>query len=605
MRGLRVHMVSAIERKLREIPSQPGVYLMKDKAGSVLYVGKARDLKKRVCSYIAVGKMRSPKIKSLVSKVSHLDYMLTQTEKEALILECNLIKRHKPKYNVVLKDDKNYLCLKLDVREDYPKLSVVRRIAKDGALYFGPYSSAKAVRETLKLIHEIFPIRQCKERNFRLRSRPCLLHQMNRCIAPCCLPVDPEEYKEMVDQVILFLQGKGQDLIKRLNLRMKQASDDLRFEEAARYRDKIHAVERTLEKQTIVSSHFLNQDIIGVYVDETGAMLAILFVRNGIMIGGRTFYFKKSPSRPNEVMSAFLKQFYGESKFIPDDILLSHPIEDQGALEEWLSELKGRKVRIVVPKRGDKFRLVEMAIENARGGLKTRINKKGKEVLKDLKERLSLNYVPGHIECFDISNICGSLAVGSMVVFEDGEPAKSRYRRFRIKTIGTPDDYSMMEEVLRRRYSKVQNEDTPDLVLVDGGKGQLNIAVSILNMLTPDRMPDVLGLAKEDKGLEKIYRPGRKNPIVLASNSPMLHLLQRVRDEAHRFAISYHKRLRRKETFKSVLDDIPGVGEMRKRLLLVNFGSTEAVRKASLPQLAKALRNRKVAETVYNYLRAH
>lgn len=605
MRGFRVHMVSALEGKLREIPSQPGVYLMKGKAGSILYVGKARDLKKRVSSYIAVGKMHSPKVKSLVSKVSHIEYMLTQTEKEALILECNLIKRHKPKYNVVLKDDKNYLCLKLDVREDYPKLSVVRRIGKDGALYFGPYSSAKAVRETLKLIHEIFPIRQCKERDFRLRSRPCLLHQMNRCLAPCCLPVDPEEYKEMVDQVILLLQGKCHDLIKRLKLRMKQASDDLRFEEAARYRDKIHAVERTLEKQTIVSSHFMNQDIIGLYVDETGAMLAILFVRNGIMIGGRTFYFKKSPSRPNEVMSAFLKQFYGETKFIPDDILLSHQIEDQGALQEWLSEVKGRKVRIVAPRRGDKLRLVEMAMENARGGLKTRIDKKGKEVLKDLKERLSLNYVPRRIECFDISNISGSLAVGSMVVFEDGEPAKSGYRRFRIKTVATPDDYSMMEEVLRRRYSKVQNEDTPDLVLVDGGKGQLNIAVSILNMLMPERMPDVLGLAKDDRGPEKIFRRGRKNPIVLASNSPMLHLLQSVRDEAHRFAISYHKRLRRKEALKSVLDEIPGVGEGRKRLLLVNFGSTEALRKASLPQLAETLQNRKVAETVYNYLRTH
>lgn len=597
-------MGTDIEKRLDEIPSRPGVYLMKGKTGSILYVGKARDLKKRTSSYFTDRGALSPKIRSLMSHMSDLEYIITQTEKDALILECSLIKRHRPRYNVVLKDDKNYLCLKLDLSEEYPMLAVVRRIVKDGALYFGPYSSANAVRQTLKLIHQVFPIRQCRGRNFRLRSRPCLLYQIKRCLAPCCLHVDVKDYKEMVNHVILLLQGRGHDLLTRLKKKMDEAADNLLFEQAAGYRDKVAAIQKTLEKQLIVSGRFRDQDVIGLYADGTDAELAILFIRNGVMIGGKTFNFKDSRSLPGEILSSFLKQFYGETKFIPDEMLISHAIEDQVALEEWLSEVKGRNVKIVVPKRGDKYRLVKMAIENAEMSLKTRISEKGEGVLDDLKERLLLNYVPRHIECFDISNIHGTLAVGSVVVFKDGEPDKSRYRRFRIKTVGIPDDYSMMEEVLKRHYSKTKGEDIPDLVVVDGGKGQLNIAVSALKTLTPERMPDVVSLAKDDKGPEKIYRPGRKNPIVLPSNSPILHLLQRARDEAHRFAISYHKRLRKKEVLKSVLGEIPGVGEKRKRLLLSHFGSIEGVKKASLQRLIEALKNnRKVAERVYNYFR--
>lgn len=597
-------MGTDIEKRLDEIPSRPGVYLMKGKTGSILYVGKARDLKKRTSSYFTDRGALSPKIRSLMSHMSDLEYIITQTEKDALILECSLIKRHRPRYNVVLKDDKNYLCLKLDLSEEYPMLAVVRRIVKDGALYFGPYSSANAVRQTLKLIHQVFPIRQCRGRNFRLRSRPCLLYQIKRCLAPCCLHVDVKDYKEMVNHVILLLQGRGHDLVIRLKKKMDEAADNLLFEQAAGYRDKVAAIQKTLEKQLIVSGRFRDQDVIGLYADGTDAELAILFIRNGVMIGGKTFNFKDSRSLPGEILSSFLKQFYGETKFIPDEMLISHAIEDQVALEEWLSEVKGRNVKIVVPKRGDKYRLVKMAIENAEMSLKTRISEKGEGVLDDLKERLLLNYVPRHIECFDISNIHGTLAVGSVVVFKDGEPDKSRYRRFRIKTVGIPDDYSMMEEVLKRHYSKTKGEDIPDLVVVDGGKGQLNIAVSALKTLTPELMPDVVSLAKDDKGPEKIYRPGRKNPIVLPSNSPILHLLQRARNEAHRFAISYHKRLRKKEVLKSILSEIPGVGEKRKRLLLSYFGSIEGVKKASLQRLIEALKNnRKVAERVYNYFR--
>ena len=601
---MRAGIVNKIDKRLKEIPSRPGIYLMKDKVGSVLYVGKARNLKKRVSSYLTDRKVLSPKIRALVSKVHNLDYILTQTEKEALILECSLIKRHKPKYNVVLKDDKNYLCLKLDLREEYPVLSIVRRIGKDGSLYFGPYSSAKAVRQTLKLIHEIFPIRQCKDRNFRLRSRPCLLYQMNRCLAPCCFSLDAKEYREIVDHLILFLQGRGPDVIRQLKGKMEEAAENLYFEEAARCRDRIHAIEKTLEKQVIVSTRFLDQDVIGLYTEEAGQEVSVLFIRNGVMIGGRTFNFKNSSSLPGEILSSFLKQFYGESRFIPHKILISHPIEDQDILGEWLSELKGRNVQIVVPKKGDKYRLVRMAIENAEGGFKARISTQGKEFLEKIKDKLLLNYLPRHIDCFDISNIHGTLAVGSMVVFKDGEPINSKYRRFRVRTVGAPDDYSMMEEVIKRQYSNIQNEDIPDLVVVDGGKGQLNIAVSLLKVLRLPRMPDVASLAKEEKGSEKIYRPGRKNPMILSKNSPVLHLFQRVRDEAHRFAISYHKRLRKKATLKSVLDDIPGVGKKRKRSLLRRFGSIEGIKNASVQQLAEALQNnRKVAEQVYNYFR--
>lgn len=597
-------MVNEIDKSLKEIPSRPGVYLMKDKLGSVLYIGKARNLKKRISSYLTDRKVLSPKIRALVSKVYNLEYILTQTEKEALILECSLIKRHKPKYNVVLKDDKNYLCLKLDLREEYPMLSIVRRIGKDGALYFGPYSSAKAVRQTLKLIHEIFPIRQCKDRDFRLRSRPCLLYQMNRCLAPCCLPINAKEYREIVNHLILFLQGRGRDLIRQLKGRMEEAAKNLRFEEAARYRDRIRAIEKTLEKQVIVSTHFLDQDVIGFYAEEAISEVSVLFIRNGVMIGGRSFNFKSSSSLPSEVLSSFLKQFYGEGRFIPHEILISHPVEDQEILEEWLSELKGHNVQIVVPKKGNKHHLVKMAVENAEGSFKTRIGTEGEELLEKIKDKLLLNYLPRHIECFDISNIHGTLAVGSMVVFKDGEPIKSKYCRFRVKTVETPDDYSMMNEVIKRRYSKIQDEDIPDLVVVDGGKGQLNIAVSLLKMLGLPRMPDVVSLAKEKRGPEKIYRPERKNPIILSKNSSVLHMLQRIRDEAHRFAISYHKRLRKKTTLKSVLDDIPGVGKKRKRLLLRHFGSVEGIKNATVSQLAKALQNnRKVAEQVYNHFR--
>jgi excinuclease ABC subunit C len=569
------------------LPHTPGVYLFKDGGGGVLYVGKAKDLHKRVRSYFQ-GKGQDMKTSVMLSRVAGVDHIATHTEKEALILEDTLIKEHHPRYNIQLRDDKRYPLLRLSVGERFPRLSVVRRTREDGALYFGPFPSATSMRETLRVIHKAFPLRRCSATQFAHRSRPCLNFQMNRCLGPCCNEVSEEEYGRIVDQVRLFLEGKSDLLIEELHSRMDQEAKDLQFEEAARTRNRLAALERIIEGQRVIVHDDSHRDALGLARGGGKASIQVLFVRGGRLLGGRGFTIKDSGLPDQEVISAFLHQFYREGQFIPPEILVPLSLDDTVLLEEVLGERRKKRIRIRHPRKGKVgYDLLGMAQENAEAKLLGQLQ--GEDALQELKERFSLGQVPARIEGFDISNLGGGLAVGSMVVFEEGEPAKARYRRYRIKTVEGSDDYAMTYEVLLRRMRRGKEEgNLPDMVLIDGGKGQLNVALEVLKELDIAGI-DVLSLAKKRKPeeAEKVFLPNRKDPIPLRSSSPASLLLQRVRDEAHRFAIAYHRRLRGKEGLISVLDQIAGIGEGRKRALLEHLGGLEGVFTASPEELEK------------------
>jgi excinuclease ABC subunit C len=603
-----------IEDKVQRLPDSPGVYLLKDPKGAIIYIGKANRLRSRVRSYFQRFDERDIKTRILISKVADVDYLVTKSEKEALILENNLIKKHKPRYNVKIKDDKNYPCLRLTVEEPFPKLLIVRRIKRDGSLYFGPYPSALAVRNTLKLIHKVFPLRSCTDTKFKNRTRPCINYQMGRCFAPCVEKIDTKTYGEIVKEVRLFLQGKGRELIRILRERMKGKSDRLDFEGAAKIRDQIQSIEKVIEKQRIVSRELIDQDVIGFHRNGGGIGVQALFVRNGMLMGGRFFSLSHQKWPDEEIISSFINQFYGEGKFIPREILLPFSIQDQDLIGQWLTEKKGSRVKLVVPKRGNRLHLLRMAMDNAEKVLlsKTQLETDPEHILRELQERLHLNRLPRRIEAFDVSDIKGGAAVGSMVVFEGGEPILSDYRHFRIRSSSGANDYGKMYEILTRRYQRaLQEGGLPDLVMVDGGKGQMNVALGVLRELGIERI-DVIGLAKdrvhrgrgptiERKG-ERIFLPKRKEPVALGKTSPALRLLQHIRDESHRFAIAYHKKLRHRGDFRSLLDQIPGIGGERKKQLLRYFKSVEKMREASLEELASVPKmNRKAAQQVFSF----
>lgn len=576
-----------LQTQVDTLPRTPGVYLFTDGGGGVLYVGKAKDLHKRVRSYFQ-GKGQDVKTSVMLSRVAGVDHIATGTEKEALILEDTLIKEHYPRYNIQLRDDKRYPLLRLSIGDQFPRLSVVRRTRGDGALYFGPFPSATSMRETLRVIHKAFPLRRCSATQFAHRSRPCLNFQMNRCLGPCCNEVSEEEYSRIVHQVRLFLEGKSELLIEELHSRMDQEAEELKFEEAARTRDRLAALERIIEGQRVVAHDNSHRDAVGLAREGGKVSIQVLFVRGGRLLGGRSFTIKDSGLPDQEVISTFLHQFYGEGQFIPQEILIAVPLDDAVFLEEVLGERRKGKVNIRCPRKGKAgYDLLVMAQENAEAKLLGQLQ--GENALQELKERFSLGEVPARIEGFDISNLGGGLAVGSMVVFEEGEPAKAHYRRYRIKGVEGIDDYAMTYEVLLRRLRRGKEEgNLPDLVLIDGGKGQLNIALEVLKELEIEGV-DALSLAKKRKPeeAEKVFLPHRKDPIPLRSSSPGVLLLQRVRDEAHRFAIAYHRRLRGKEGLVSVLDAIPGIGDGRKRALLEHLGGLEGVTKASPEELAQ------------------
>jgi len=588
---------SVFDAKLALLPTSPGVYLFKDRTGAVIYVGKAKNLRARVRQYARGGDGRV-QIAFLLSQLVDVEVLITKSEKEALLLENTLIKQYWPRYNIRLKDDKSYWHVKVTTQEEWPRLFLTRQVAKDGSKYLGPFHSGAAVQETLEVVRRVFPLRTCSDTVFRNRTRPCLEYQIQRCLGPCTLPVDSADYQRQLRGALLLLEGKNGELVAQLLARMREAAEALRFEEAARLRDQLRAIEQTGEKQQVATPLGKDQDIFGLHREGGFVEIEVLFVREGKLVGNIDYGFDDNEFPDEEVLSEFLTQFYQGDRFIPDEILLPISLEDVPVREELLGERKGKKVTILHPQRGDKGRLVEMAHENARQSFieKRRGAEQKEKTLDHLRRALSLRNAPKRIECFDISNIQGNLAVGSMVVFDEGEPDKSRYRRFRIKTVEGADDFGMMYEVFTRRYRRALEEnDLPDLLMVDGGKGQLGVASEVFRELGI-REVDLIGLAKMrterdpfaeevEHSAERVFLPGRKNPVVLKPNSTALFLLQRVRDEAHRFAITYHRQLRAKERLSSPLDAVPGVGPSRRKALLRHFGSLNRVRMATVEEL--------------------
>jgi excinuclease ABC subunit C len=666
-----------LQRKLDALPAQSGCYIMKDRAGAVVYVGKAVNLRARVSQYFQerTGDSRIfiPFLEDLLGDV---EVMITPSEKDALLLENELIKKHRPRFNIRLRDDKNFISLRLSRTHPYPRLEVVRRVRKDGARYFGPYSSASSIRETLGIVNRHFQLRTCTDQVMANRRRPCLQYQIKRCPAPCVYSVPQEEYQRSVEEVALFLEGKADQLTAQLGSRMKEAAGKLEYERAAQLRDQLHAIERSLEKQRTVLGEAVDQDVLGFHREGGLLEIQLLFFRGGRLSGGRSFSFSKQEFPTEELLSSFLDQYYESGAFIPKELLLPLELPDPEPREAWLSERKGERVRVHVPERGEKARLLEMASENARHNFdeRQRTQKNAFETLQRLQTRLRLPRLPRRIECFDISTFQGQLTVGSQVSFTDGEPDKSGYRLFKVRGEAAGDDFASMFQVLTRRLQRgIEQEDLPDLLLVDGGKGQLNVARAALKEvglslsavplagLAKSRVledearfaarqgyavaeawaeragpePHVAPIAREEEAIstsasdptptprgrsrrkgrfvqgqverspERVFLPGQKNPVVLRQNTGELFLLARLRDEAHRFAITYHRKLRRERNFRSVLEEIPGIGDKRKRALLAHFGSLRRIRAAAPQEIAQVEGfNLQLAERVYRFLAA-
>ncbi len=587
-----------LEIDLAKYPQAPGVYQMLGTDNEVLYVGKAKRLRTRLRNYFTPGGDGRLHIPLLMEKVTRIEVIVTDTEKEALLLENTLIKKYRPRYNIELRDDKTYVSVRIDLREEFPGLQVVRQVKNDGAHYFGPYSSAGAIRETLKEIYRIFPLRHAPMERCRKRGRPCLFYQIGQCSAPCHGQISPQEYGKLVDGVIQLLDGRESEVIKRLKERMFDASQQMRFEEAARLRDQIRSIEKSVEKQKVSDYGGGNQDVIGLHRDGGEVEVALLFIRQGKLIGhqGYTLEWKLDL---DELLSGFLLEYYTRDVILPDQVLLPFELESAALLGEWLTEKRGKKVQLLAPQRGEKKRLCQLAQRNAEETYRLRGQKQQarKDVLQELQSKFHLDVLPQRIECYDISNVQGQLSVGSMVVLIAGEAAPAEYRRFRIKTVEGADDYASLTEVLRRRLERgIAEEKLPDMILIDGGKGQLGVLTSVLDEFRLRGRIGAVGIAKSrvmanvrgkvvERSEERFFLPGRKNPVNFRHGAAALYMLERLRDEAHRFAITYHRKLRSKANLRSSLEDIPGVGPARRKALLKHFGSLKKLRAASLPEL--------------------
>jgi excinuclease ABC subunit C len=557
-----------------DLPFKPGVYLLKDSADRILYVGKAKSLKKRVKSYFRND--LEPKTSALMKQFHHLEYIVTDTEKEALILESNLIKKHMPRYNIRLKDDKRYPYIKV-TNETFPRVLITRRVLDDGSYYYGPFPEATALKRLVKFLKALFKVRDCKR-----MDGPCLNYQIDLCNAPCDKNITEEEYKKLVENVSFFFEGKYDEIMETIKSEMKEAAKNHEYEKAAILRDQLNSVEDVLEKQKMEFTRSLDQDVVASASDNELACAVVFSVREGKIIGKDDFLMSGAENTSEEkIISAFLKQYYTGPRHVPAKIIIPKEVKDKKLIEEWLSEKREAPVLIEVPTEGVEYRLTRMVSKNAEIILNHQKEVKG--ALLDLKKYLGIPHIPKRIEAFDISNISGKMAVGSMVVFENGAPNKKYYRKYKIQTEG-PDDYAMMREMLERRYASLVNDKgpSPDLVLVDGGKGQLNVAIDVFNSLGLIDVP-VIGLAKE---FEHVFIPQTPSPLILPRNSEALLLLQRIRDEAHRFAVNYHKTLRSKEIEKSVLDEIPGVGNKRKIKLLKHFGDISNLKNANVTDIA-------------------
>jgi len=586
-----------ITEQVNRLPTSPGVYLFKDAEGTILYVGKAASLRHRVRSYFGSGAKLSPKFFKMVSRIADIEYYVTGSEQEALILEMNLIKRHHPRFNVRLRDDKSFPYLKIEINKEWPRVYATRRMEQDGGRYFGPFASARSVKQTLKVIKGIFPFRYCTKPITGVDTRACLEYHMGRCVGPCIGAVTREEYAEVIKQVILFLEGKQERIIRELQKKMRGAAEALNFEKAALIRDQMTSIECVIEGQKIAATVRGEQDVIAFAQNKDIACVQVFFIRNNKLTGRETFILQGTRHEaPRQIMTSFVKQFYSSSPYVPPQLLLQYPVEDQEIIQGWLKNKRGTSVAIQVPQRGSKKQLVDIVAENARQALEQmRIKEmvaapEMSQALAEIQEMLRLPRLPERMEGYDISDIQGQAAVGSMVVFEKGKPKPAHYRRFKIKTVAGADDYAMVQEVLRRRFkrlaSQLAGEESwaivPDLVLIDGGKGQLNAAIAAMKEVSGTSIP-MMSLAKEN---EEIFVPGRRQPIVLPRTSPGLRLLQHLRDEAHRFAVSYFQKVRRRETFVSIFDNIEGIGPKRRRALLKKFGSVKRLKEAPVEEIA-------------------
>jgi excinuclease ABC subunit C len=609
-----------LTRQLETIPLSAGVYLLKDRAGKVLYVGKAKSLRPRVRAYFrgSEGEQGDGRfqVRFLMRRVRGFETIVTASEKEALILENNLIKQYKPRYNIRLKDDKSYLSAKI-TNHPWPRITVTRRIVKDGGKYFGPFGSADGLRETIDVIRKVFPLRTCSDGVFRNRSRPCLEYQIKRCMGPCCLTVDRGEYGKHLQAAQMLLEGKNLELLRELREQMKAHASRLEFESAAKIRDRVRAIEKTVERQTVLHHWGIDQDIFGLYREGGFIEAIVLIVRGGKLTSTQGWSFQDLEFPDEEVLGDLLTQYYQGPRTLPDEVILPVALEDAEVRAELWSERRGKKTEVFVPQRGEKLRLLEMAMENAHQSFAARRdNEQTREkMLEELRTKLHLRNSPKRIECYDISNLQGSMVVGSQVTFDEGEPDKNRYRRYRIRGFEGQDDFASLTEVLGRRAERAKRENEyPDLWVIDGGKGQLNVALQVLREHHLADQIDCISLAKQHvlndrrakevtKSEERVFLPNRKDPIVLAKNSTALFLLVRVRDEAHRFAITYNRELRRRARMRSVLDDIEGIGPVRRRALLRHFGSLKRIRQATLEEIAavKGL-HRELAEEIRRHL---
>ena len=589
--------------KVSHLPTTPGVYLWRDQYNRIIYVGKAINLRNRVRSYVRNDANRAPKVTAMMKRAVDVEIIQTKTEMEALILENTLIKEHKPKYNISLKDDKTYPYVKISVQEDYPRVYMTRRLERDGAKYFGPFTDVTAVHVVLKLIRQYYPLRACKSMKV---ERPCLQYHMHYCEAPCFHKISVQDYRKYIDEIIALFEGKPIPLLKEIKEKMESAAEELRFEDAARYRDQLTSIEKIQEKQRMVTQRG-DLDVLGIAVDGQLACVQLLFIRGGRLLGRENYFVQNEGDLEETIMTDFIKQYYGDTTFIPKELLLPMESSEQHLFKDWFSEMKGQQVDVLVPQRGYKMDMIKMAHENAETFLEERrrqwqyqIDKSGGAV-KKLAEVLDLPRLPERMECFDISHTQGSETVASMVVFEGGKPAKKEYRRFKLKTTqGKPDDFKSMAEIMERRYGNETDWPMPDLIIIDGGKGQLNASIPLIRAVGVTDVP-VISLAKR---IEEVFIEGQSDSIILSHHSPELQLLQQIRDEAHRFAITYHRKLRGKRNLESVLDHIDGIGPKRRKALWAHFNSLEAMKKASIDELAKVdSMNYKTAETLYNFFR--
>jgi len=575
---------------LRAVPSGPGVYLMKDRQGQILYVGKAKNLRKRVSSYQRVHDKVSPKTVLLLGKIAAIETILTNTEKEAFILEASLIKKHRPRFNIELKDDKSYPRIKVTLGEEWPRVYMTRRRIKDGSRYFGPYSSAGAMRNTLSIINRLFPLRRCKGKFIKKRPRPCLNYQMGRCLAPCSGRVKKEQYRQMVANVLMILEGRNRQLRAQLETEMQSASEALEFEKAAVIRDQLQALAKTLEKQVVVSNLDRDQDVFGYLRQGAGVGIVAMNIRQGMVCGQQVFFLLDPIGDDSEVLGEVLRQYYTREESVPDELLLPFQVADHNSLEEWLGDIRARGVRLRIPKRGEGLKLMNMAAANAKQVLIEQKNreKSWQELARNIQTKLHLRTFPVRVECLDISNIGGKQPVGALVCFLDGEKASREYRHYSINGAHEPDDYRMMAEVLNRRFTLDDKKGIlPDLLVIDGGKGHLNVARDILKVKGLQDQVELVSIAKDNENkCDKVYRPGRKNPISLVRHSPVLFFLMQIRDESHRFGISLHRRLRHKSALASELDNVPGIGPSRRKMLLKTIGSAAKVKKATRAELA-------------------